>query len=112
MLYNIHISKADNYYYRKLDFYLAPDLLILDELGFKKLPAYSADWFFWNYFKKIWTGIDYYTTNKPFEQWGDIFDDSILANAILDRVVHHSSIFKINGQSYRTKNIKNNKTEV
>ncbi len=112
MLYNIHISKADNSYYRKLDFYLAPDLLILDELGFKKLPAYSADDFFEIISRRYEQGSIIITTNKPFEQWGDIFDDSILANAILDRVVHHSSIFKINGQSYRTKNIKNNKTEV
>ena len=46
------------------------------------------------------------TTNKSFEEWGDIFSDNILASAIIERVVHHSTIIKINGKSYRTKSIK------
>lgn len=46
MLRQLHMSKADNSYYKKLNDYLAPKLLILDELGFKKLPNYSADDFF------------------------------------------------------------------
>ena len=46
------------------------------------------------------------TTNKSFEQWGDIFTDNILASAILDRVVHYSTIIKINGPSFRSKNLK------
>ncbi len=45
-------------------------------------------------------------TSKTFEQWGDIFTDSILASAILDRIVHYSVIFKINGNSYRSRNLK------
>ena len=43
MLYQLHISKADNSYYKKLDDYISPDLLILDKLGFKKLLQYSVD---------------------------------------------------------------------
>ncbi|MEA3506186.1 MAG: ATP-binding protein [Elusimicrobiota bacterium] len=46
MLRNLNASKADNSYYQKVNYYLKPDLLILDELGFKKLPNYSADDFF------------------------------------------------------------------
>lgn len=46
MLYKLHISKADNSYYKKLDEYLSPDLLIMDELGFKKIPDYSGSDFF------------------------------------------------------------------
>ena len=46
------------------------------------------------------------TTNKNFEQWGDIFTDNILASAILDRVVHYSTTIKINGPSFRAKNLK------
>ena len=38
MLQSLHFSKADNSYYKKLDYYLKPNLLILDELGFKKIP--------------------------------------------------------------------------
>lgn len=106
MLLNLHNSKADNSYYQKVDNYLRPDLLIIDELGFKKLPGYSADDFFEIISKRYERGSIIITANKSFEQWGDIFTDSILASAIQDRIVHYSTIMKINGPSYRSKNIK------
>lgn len=109
MLDQLHMSKADNSYYKKLQDFLNPDLLILDELGFKALPHYSADDFFEVISKRYEKGSCIITTNKTFEQWGDIFTDAILASAILDRVIHHSSLFKINGPSYRAKNIQNKK---
>ena len=43
------------------------------------------------------------TTNQPFSKWGDLFGDSVIANAIIDRLVHHCEIIKINGLSYRIK---------
>lgn len=43
------------------------------------------------------------TTNQPFSKWGEVFSDNTLANAILDRLLHHSSVIKITGQSYRLK---------
>jgi DNA replication protein DnaC len=106
MLRQLHMSKADNSYYKKFNEYLAPDLLILDELGFKKLPNYSADDFFEVIAKRYEQGSTIITTNKSFEHWGDIFEDNILADAIKDRVVHHAIIFKINGPSYRAKAVK------
>lgn len=106
MLQALHFSKADNSYYQKLDYYLKPDLLILDELGFKKIPSYSADDFFEVISKRYEKGSVIITTNKTFEQWTDIFSDAVLASAIIDRVVHHSTVIKINGKSYRKKDIK------
>jgi DNA replication protein DnaC len=106
MLMTMHESKADNSYYQKLNYYLMQDLLILDELGFKKLPSYSADDFFEVISKRYEKGSLLITTNIPFEKWNDIFSDSILTSAILDRIVHHSHIIKINGLSYRSKNLK------
>lgn len=106
MLYQLHISKADNSYYKKLNLYLQPDLLILDELGFKTLPSYSADDFFEVISKRYEKGSTIITTNKEFDQWQDIFSDNILAEAILDRIVHHALIFKIKGESYRSQNVK------
>lgn len=106
MLHSLNASKADNTYYQKLDYYTAPDLLVLDELGFKKLPGYSADDFFEIISKRYERGSIIITTNKPFEQWSDIFADATLASAIQDRIIHYSTVIKINGQSYRAKNIK------
>ncbi len=105
MLYQLYVSKADNTYYKKLEEYLRPDLLVLDELGFKKFPPYAADDFFEVISKRYEVGSLIITTNKPFEEWSTIFGDSILAGAILDRVVHHSMIFTIKGPSYRSKTI-------
>jgi DNA replication protein DnaC len=106
MLNALHMSKADNSYYQKIQQYLAPDLLILDELGFKKLPEYNVNDFFEIISKRYEHGSVIITTNKKFEQWADIFADSILASAILDRIVHYSTIIEINGPSYRSKDLK------
>lgn len=106
MLQALNAAKADNSYYQKIDYYLTPDLLILDELGFKKLPGYSADDFFEIISKRYEKGSLIVTTNKAFEQWGDIFADNVLAAAILDRIVHYSNVIAIKGPSYRAKDIK------
>lgn len=106
LLHNLNASKADNSYYQKINFYLAADLLILDELGFKKLPSYSADDFFEIISRRYEKGSIIITTNKSFENWGDIFQDNTLAEAILDRIVHYSTIIKITGHSYRARNVK------
>ena len=106
MLQSLHFSKADNSYYQKLRYYLLPDLLIMDELGFKRLPIYSADDFFEVISKRYENGSIIISTNKSFEQWMDIFSDSVLPSAIIDRIAHHCTVIKINGQSYRTKNLK------
>lgn len=111
MLYQLHISKADNTYYKKLNEYLCPDLLVLDELGFKKFPPYAADDFFEVVSKRYEMGSLIITTNKPFEEWATLFGDAMLAEAILDRVIHHSMVFIINGRSYRSKTLEKKEEE-
>ena len=106
MLNNLNASKADNSYYQKVDYYLSHDLIIMDELGFKKLPSFSADDFFEIISRRYEKGSIIITTNKSFENWTDILQDHILASAILDRIVHYSTIININGPSYRAKGIK------
>ena len=49
------------------------------------------------------------TTNMPFSAWGDVFNDNILASAILDRLLDHAYVVKIVGESYRTKYLAENK---
>ena len=82
------------------------DLLILDELGFKKLPGYAADDFFEVISRRYEKSSSIITTNKSFEQWGEIFGDKILSSAIFDRLIHHSVVFKIIGSSFRAKSIR------
>ena len=68
MLHNLNATKADNTYYQKVDYYLKPNFLILDELGFKQFPEYSDDDFFEIISKRYKKGSVIITTNKTFEQ--------------------------------------------
>jgi DNA replication protein DnaC len=81
--------------------------LILDELGFKKLPKYSSDDFFSVISKRYENKSTIITTNKELDGWNDIFEEEVLTRAIIDRVMHHAHIFNIKGKSYRTKKLKN-----
>jgi DNA replication protein DnaC len=84
------------------------DLLIIDELGYLTLTKQTAKLFFQLISKRYETGSVIITTNKPFEEWGEIFNDDIVASAILDRLLHHSYPFLINGKSFRLKNLTKN----
>lgn len=85
------------------------DLIIIDELGYLSLTKQTAKLFFQLISKRYESGSMIITTNKPFEEWGEIFNDDVVASAILDRLLHHSYPFLINGKSFRMKNIvKNN----
>lgn len=92
---------------KRLDLLLRIDLLIIDELGYLSLNNQTAKLLFQLVSKRYEKGSIIVTTNKPFEQWGEIFTDDVIAAAILDRLLHHSYPFFINGKSYRLKNIKN-----
>jgi DNA replication protein DnaC len=82
------------------------DLLIIDELGYLSLTKQTARLFFQLVSKRYEKGSIIITSNKPFEQWGEIFgNDEVVAAAILDRLLHHSYPFLINGKSFRLKNI-------
>lgn len=103
MLEELYISRADNSFHQKLRYYIAPDLLILDELGLKKLNQNSVDDFYEIISRRYENGSIIITSNKVFEEWARIFYDPVLATAILDRFVHHCHFVVIKGESYRMK---------
>ncbi|OVE79848.1 AAA family ATPase [bacterium I07] len=82
------------------------DLLVIDELGYLELSQKTATLFFQLISKRYERGSIIITSNKPFEEWGVIFQDDVVAAAILDRLLHHSYTFYIQGNSYRMKNIR------
>ena len=81
------------------------DLFVLDELGFLPLAAEDATFLF-EVINKRYHGqkSTIVTSNKSFGQWGEIFPDSVLATALLDRLLHHGITINIRGESYRLKN--------
>lgn len=80
-------------------------LLIIDEIGYINFDKNSANLFFQLISKRYENKSTIITTNTNLSKWTEIFGDAILANAILDRLLHHSHIVNIVGQSYRTKDI-------
>lgn len=88
---------------------LRVDLLILDELGFRKITGQELDDFFELIRRTYENGSLIMTTNRNFEDWPHIFGDAVLASAIVDRLVHRSTVIKITGESYRIKAIKSKK---
>jgi DNA replication protein DnaC len=105
MMERLYSSRADGSYRYTIQKYLKPDLLILDELGFKKMPQYGMDDFFEIIRHRYETGSLIITTNRNFEDWGALFGDKVMASAIIDRIVHHAVIVKVTGTSYRVKNL-------
>jgi DNA replication protein DnaC len=79
------------------------DLLIVDELGYLPMDGHRANLFFQLVATRYTKGALVITTNVAFEAWGKLFGDDVLASAILDRLLHLSHIFAINGPSYRLK---------
>ncbi len=80
-------------------------ILIIDEIGYLPIDKQGANLFFQLISRRYSKKSTILTTNMPFSNWGDIFNDNTLANAILDRLLHNSHIIKIVGESYRTKDL-------
>ena len=82
-------------------FYAGPRLLIIDEVGYLPLPAEAAAALFQVITQRYLKGSIVLTTNLGIASWGKIFDDPIVAAAMLDRLLHRSVVFNIDGESYR-----------
>jgi len=79
------------------------DLLVVDELGYLPMDGRRANLFFQLVAARYTRGSLMITSNVPFDGWGKLLGDDVLAAAILDRLLHQSEIFAINGPSYRLK---------
>jgi DNA replication protein DnaC len=88
---------------RRMRVYLAPKVLIIDEMGYLPLDDLGATIFFQLVSARYERGSIILTSNKSYGDWGSIFGDPIIATAILDRLLHHSTTVNIRGESYRLK---------
>jgi DNA replication protein DnaC len=82
-------------------FYSGPAVLIVDELGYLGMPAEDAAALFQVISRRYLKGSIILTTNRGVASWGDIFTDTTIAAAMLDRLLHRSVVFNIDGDSYR-----------
>lgn len=88
---------------KRLQVYLRPKVLVIDEMGYLPLDSVGATILFQLISARYERGSVILTSNKSYGEWGSIFGDPVLAAAILDRLLHHSTTINIRGNSYRTK---------
>ncbi len=94
-------ARHENRLDRTLQQLTYPRLLILDELGYLPLSREEASLFFRLLVRRYERGSLIVTSNKSFTDWGEVFNDQVLATAILDRLLHHATTVNIKGESYR-----------
>jgi len=85
----------------RLTYYAKPKLLIIDELGYLPLDAKAAHLMFQLVSRRYERGSTLVTSNRSVREWGVVFGDAVVATAILDRLLHHSHVLTITGDSYR-----------
>ncbi len=78
-----------------------PSLMIIDEIGYVPLSRTGAMLFFQLMSRRYEHASTVLTSNKGFEDWGEVFGDDVMAAALIDRLLHHCHIVNIRGNSYR-----------
>jgi DNA replication protein DnaC len=78
-----------------------PALLVVDEIGYIPISRTGAMHFFQLMTRRYETASTVLTSNEPFEEWGELFGDEVMAAALIDRLLHHCHIVNIRGNSYR-----------
>lgn len=95
-------SQARNTLSRRLSAWAAPDLLLIDELGYLSFDARGADLLCQVINRRYQRAATVITTNLPFKDWGKLFHNTAAASAIADRLVHHGILVRIQGKSKRS----------
>ena len=96
-------AKQENILEKRIKHFAKYKLFIIDELGYLPIDKEDSKLIFQLIDRRYETKSTIFTTNIPFSNWDEIFKDEVLANAILDRILHHSHVIRITGKSYRLK---------
>jgi DNA replication protein DnaC len=104
MINTLQQSRADYSYQKKIKSYIQPDLLILDELGYRSMAESTVEDVFEIVSRRYEKRSTIITSNRPMNEWDKVFIDKTLTTAIIDRLIHHCHIITIKGESYRYKN--------
>lgn len=103
LIQNLKRARIENRLESRLKHYTKYKLLIIDEIGYLPIDAEDAKLFFQLIDARYEKKSTIFTTNVNFKAWEEIFPEPKLANAILDRILHHASVVTITGDSYRLK---------
>ena len=101
MLGDLASRDSDSALHRRLKHYARPDVLVIDEVGYLSYANRHADLLFEIVNRRYESKSIIVTTNKPFSDWGEVFPNAACVVSIVDRLVHHSQVLMIEGESYR-----------
>ena len=85
----------------KIRFFARAAILVVDKIGYLPISKGGASLFFQIVNARYEKGAMILTSNRSFAEWGDIFGDPFVATALLDRLLHHAAVVRIEGASYR-----------
>jgi DNA replication protein DnaC len=85
----------------RLRFFCRPSLLIVDEIGYLPVIAGGGNLFFQLANSRYERGAMILTSNRGFAEWAEVFNDPVVATALLDRLLHHAVVVQVEGSSYR-----------
>lgn len=103
MLEYIYSGKADTTYQKKLDEFIKPDLLILDDWGMTPFSDTMLNILNEVVSERYENSSTIITSNRPFTKWQELFNEPVIASALLDRLFHNAHKIKIQGKTYRQK---------
>jgi DNA replication protein DnaC len=101
MVHALQAAHLEGTAHYKLRRYLGPSVLVVDELGYLPMDQQSANWIFQVVSRRYDRGSIVLTSNRGFGDWGQVFADSVVASAIVDRLLHKATVLNIRGRSYR-----------
>jgi len=102
---------SDSLLRRRLRFYAAPQLLVVDEVGYLSYSHRHADLLFELVSRRYEQKSTLITTNRPFAEWGEVFPGAACVVSLIDRLLHHAEIIAIEGDSYRLKEAQERATQ-
>ena len=94
---------SDTALQRRLRHYAAPDLLIVDEVGYLSYSNRHADLLFELISRRYQRNSTLITTNRAFADWGEVFPNAACVVSLIDRLMHRAEVVRIQGESYRKK---------
>lgn len=103
MITRLTRARMENRSDRQLQQFVYPKVLIIDEMGYLPMNREEAGMLFRLLNRRYEKVSLIITSNKSFVDWGELFNDQVLATAILDRLLHHCTTINIKGESYRLK---------
>ncbi|MDN3451852.1 ATP-binding protein, partial [Planococcus sp. APC 3906] len=103
LLQQLKKARLENRLEARLKHYTKYKLLIIDEIGYLPIDPEDAKSFFQLIDMRYEKRSTIFTTNVNFKSWDEVFQDTKIANAILDRILHHATVVSIVGESYRIK---------